>query len=306
MKCYECEREAIILQRYNGLHLCREHFLESVRKRVYSEFRRQVHLQGGEKIAVAYSGGKDSSLTLHLLSDIVRPMRNVSLSAIIVDEGIAGYRDAGLPVARSFCKERGIELVETSMASELGITLDEISKRERTQSACTYCGVFRRKLLNSAARKMKADYVATGLNLDDTAQGILMNIFRGDIEKLARMGPHDEVQEGLVPRLQPLRKIPEKESLLFCMEEGLKFHDAECPYAHEAVRNTYRDIVAKVEDESPGARYSILAGYDSIREALRKSFPPAQLNVCACGEPSMGEKCKACELIGQLRHENNR
>ena len=300
MNCSECGNEAIMLQRYNGIHLCREHFLESVRKRVYSEFRRQVHLRGGEKIAVAFSGGKDSTLTLHLLNEIIMPMRNVSLTAIIVDEGIAGYRDAGLPIARDFCKGIGVDLVETSMATELGTTLDEISQIRRSQSTCSYCGAFRRKLLNSAARRIGANYVATGLNLDDTSQAIVMNIFRGDIEKLARLGPHEEIQKGLVPRLQPLRKIPEKESLLFCLEEGLKFHDDECPYAHEAVRNTYREVVAKVEEESPGTRYSILAGYDSIREMLRKSYPPAQLNVCVCGEPCIGAKCNACELQEQI------
>lgn len=300
MKCSECGKEAIILQRYSGLHLCHEHFLESVRKRVYSEFRRQVHLRGGEKIAVAYSGGKDSTLTLCLMNEIVKPMRNVSLAAIIVDEGIAGYRDTGLPIARDFCKGIGVELVETSMAAELGTTLDSVSKAKRSQSTCTFCGVFRRKLLNAAARRIRANYLATGLNLDDTAQGIVMNVFRGDIEKLARMGPHDVLQEGLIPRLQPLRKIPEKESLLFCIEEGLKFHDAECPYAHEAVRNTYREMVAKVEEESPGTRYSILAGYDSIREALRKSYPPAELKTCACGEPTIGMRCKSCELLEEI------
>jgi len=301
MNCSECGNEAIMLQRYNGLHLCHKHFLESVRKRVYSEFRRQVHLRGGEKIAVAYSGGKDSTLTLHLLSEIIKPMRNVSLTAIIVDEGVAGYRDVGLSVARDFCKGIGVELIETRMADELGTTLDEISKIKRSQSTCSFCGVFRRKLLNSAARRIGANYIATGLNLDDTAQGIVMNMFRGDIEKLARMGPHEKAQEGFVPRLQPLRKIPEKESLLFCMEEGLKFHEAECPYAHEAVRNTYREVVAKVEEESPGTRYSILAGNDSIRETLRKSYPPARLNACACGEPCIGAKCKACELLEQIK-----
>jgi uncharacterized protein (TIGR00269 family) len=301
MNCSECAREAIILLRYNGLHLCSEHFLGSVRKRVYSELRRQVRLRGGERIAVAYSGGKDSTLTLHLLNEIVKPMRDVSLTAIIVDEGIAGYRDVGLPVAREFCSGIGVELIETNMRDELGTTLDEISKMKRSQSTCTFCGVFRRKLMNAAARKIGANYLATGLNLDDTAQGIVMNIFRGDIGKLARMGPHDIIQEGLIPRLQPLRKIPEKESLLFCLEEGLKFHDAECPYAHEAVRNTYREMVSKMEEESPGTRFSILSGYDSIREALRASYPPAELRTCACGEPSINDRCKACELLDEIR-----
>jgi uncharacterized protein (TIGR00269 family) len=282
------------------MHLCREHFIESVRKRVLSDFHNQVHLRGGEKVAVAYSGGKDSSLTLHLMKEILEPMRGVTLTAIIVDEGIAGYRDIGIPVAREFCQSHDVELIETRMKDAFGITLDEISKKNRAQSTCTYCGVLRRKMMNKVAREIRADYLATGLNLDDTAQGIVMNIFRGDVEKLARMGPHDSIQGGLVPRIQPLRKIPEKESLLFCLQEGLRFHDRECPYSHEAARNLFREMIAKMEEEFPGTRHSILSSYDSIRGALRDSYPPAQLNLCSCGEPTMNEKCKSCQLLEGL------
>lgn len=306
MRCSTCKKEAIILQRYNGLHLCKEHFLESVRKRVYSEFQKQVKLRGGEHVAIAYSGGKDSTLALYLTDEILRPMRRVTRSAVIIDEGIAGYRDKGLLIAREFCRELGIELLEVSMSKDLGITLDKIATLRRNQSTCTYCGVFRRKLMNIAARQMNANYLVTGLNLDDTAQGIVMNIFRGDIEKLARMGPHENIQEGLVPRLQPLRRIPEKESLLFCLTEGLTFYDGICPYAHEAVRNRYREMIAMMEEEFPGTRYSILSSYDSIRESLRASFPPIVLNRCACGEPSVGEKCKACQLLDKIGEKGDR
>lgn len=300
MSCSKCAHEAVIYMRYNGTHLCQEHFLESVRKRVYSELRRQVHLSSGERIAVAFSGGKDSSLALYLLTEIIRPMKDMDIHAVLVNEGIAGYRDIGLPQARAFCREVDIDLTEISMSKELGITIDEIVRMDRNQSACTYCGVFRRKLMNAAARELRADYLATGLNLDDTAQGIVMNIFRGDIEKLARMGPHRNVQEGLVPRIQPLRKIPEKESALFCLLEPLEFYNGECPYAPEAVRNAYRKIVTEMEEKSPGTRYSILSGYDTLREALLQSFPPAVLQMCTCGEPTVGSKCKACQLLDEI------
>jgi len=306
MRCSSCKKEALILQRYNGLHLCREHFVESVRKRVYYEFQRQVRLRGGEHVAIAYSGGKDSTLALYLTNEILKPMKRVSRTAIIIDEGIAGYRDKGLPIARKFCEELGVELVEMSMAEHLGTTLDEVAKLPREQSTCTYCGVFRRKLMNMAAKRIGANYLVTGLNLDDTAQGIVMNIFRGDIEKLARMGPHENIQEGLIPRLQPLRRIPEKESLLFCIVEGLTFYDGVCPYSHEAARNIYREMIAKLEEDFPGTRYSILASYDSIREALRAYFPPIELRRCACGEPAVGEKCKACQLLEDIKGKKSR
>lgn len=301
MKCSNCNHEAIIFQRYSGLHLCKDHFTESVRKRVHSEFQKQVRLRGGEHVVMAYSGGKDSTLALYFISEILRPMRNVTLSAVLIDEGISGYRDLGIPMAKEFCKDIGVELEIVKMSERLGVTLDEIAEIMRNLSTCAYCGVFRRKLMNNAARDMRADYLATGLNLDDTAQGIIMNIFRGDVEKLARMGPHENIQKGLVPRLQPLRKIPEKESLLFCLQEGLKFYDGECPYAHEAARNRYREMIARMEEEFPGTRYSILSSLDSMKEALRNCFPPAELNQCACGEPTTNQKCKSCQMIDEIR-----
>lgn len=301
IKCSKCREDSVIFLRYNGTHLCRDHFLESVRKRVYAEFHRQVELKGEERIAVAISGGKDSTLCLRMLSEIVGPMRGIGLNAIMIDEGIEGYRESGIPFVRRLCGELDVDFDIISMKKSLGITMDEIASSPREQSSCTYCGVLRRRLLNASARDIGADFLATGLNLDDTAQGIMMNIFRGDIEKLARMGPHDNIQGGLVPRLQPLRRIPEKESHLFCLLEGIEFYDGICPYANEAVRNLYREAIARIEDDCPGTRYAILSSYDSIRKALQKSCPPIELRQCGCGEPSVGDKCKACQLLEMIR-----
>src|SRR3989475_12737101 len=91
---------------------------------------------------------------------------------------------------------------------------------------CSYCGPFRREALNRAAREVDATYVATGLNLDDTAQSILMNVARGDIEKLARMAPHETRQPALVPRNQPLRMSPEKEAYLHALPSAIGFQEA--------------------------------------------------------------------------------
>lgn len=55
-------------------------------------------------------------------------------------------------------------------------------------AACTFCGGFRRKLINQAGRDVKADLVATGHNLDDEAQTIIINLLRGDVRKLMRVG----------------------------------------------------------------------------------------------------------------------
>ncbi len=140
--------------------------------------------------------------------------------------------------------------------------------------------------------------LATGLNLDDTAQSILMNLARGDVARLARLGPHERVQEGLVPRIQPLRIIPEKESYLYAMLDKIDFYEGECPYSERALRGKYRDIINSLESDSPGTRHALLKSHDAISDALAKSFPPAQLNKCnKCGEPTLNVMCKACNML---------
>ena len=227
--CSKCSKPAVTFIRYSGNHLCEGHFLEFFDKRVKKDMRKQSVFKADTKVAVALSGGKDSTVATWLLDDIISKRRDMELHAITVDEGIEGYRPESLKMAKEFCESRDIPHHVVTFKDTVGWTMDEIAKQDPETIPCTYCGVFRRKALNSKAREIGADYLATGLNLDDTAQSVLMNFARGDIEKLARMGPHTKVQRDLIPRIQPLRTIPEKEVYLFSMLKGIKIHNAECP-----------------------------------------------------------------------------
>jgi uncharacterized protein (TIGR00269 family) len=300
--CDKCRKKPVILIRYSGAHLCVDHFCEFVEKRVKHEIRRQMKLTGHERVAVAVSGGKDSTVVLHLVHKILGARRDLHICAITVDEGISGYRESSIPIVAEQCRSIGVEHIVVSFEDLFGITMDEIAMQQRSLATCSYCGVLRRAAMNRAARRWQASYIATGLNLDDTAQSILMNFSRGDVERLARLGPHKRVQKDLVPRIQPLRMIPESETTLYALVNGLKFHDLECPYAPEALRNVYRSVVAQLEDKCPGTRHSILRSYDEILPALDKTHASATLRSCACGEPTMSKKCKACELIDSLNY----
>ncbi len=298
--CDKCNRRSVSFIRYSGAHLCREHFFDFVEKRVKHELRRQVTLGGRERIAIAVSGGKDSTVALHLSARMLGAVRGLELAAITVDEGITGYRPSSIPIVRSNCDLLGIEHIVVSFEDLFGMTMDSIAAKNRELATCGYCGVLRRAAMNRAARAWKATHLVTGLNLDDSAQSIMMNFARGDVERLARLGPHRSVQPGLVPRLQPLRTIPESETTLYAMLKGYRYHDLECPYASEALRNDYRGVLADLEDKHPGTRHSILRSYDDLRPALERCFPPAVLKKCSCGEPAVSGKCKACELLGSL------
>jgi uncharacterized protein (TIGR00269 family) len=298
--CDKCNRKAVAFIRYSGAHLCKGHFCEFVEKRAKHELRRQLGLKGGERIAVAVSGGKDSTVALELVSKILGARRSLALSAITVDEGIAVYRPSSIPIVKENCRRLGIEHLVVSFEELFGTTMDRIAKEKRDLATCGYCGVLRRAAMNRAARGWGATHLATGLNLDDTAQSIMMNFMRGDVERLARLGPHRRIQPGLVPRIQPLRTIPESESTMYALLKKLRFHDLECPYAPEAIRNDFREAITKLEDKYPGTRHAILRSYDEILPSLEKTFEPSALKTCACGEPMVYQRCKACELIRSL------
>ncbi|HUR67827.1 MAG TPA: TIGR00269 family protein [Candidatus Thermoplasmatota archaeon] len=296
-----CGREAVYFARYSGQHLCPEHFTEFVERRVRRELRKQGPFKRG-RIAVALSGGKDSVVTLRLMHEIFRDNPAVELSAVTIDEGIASYRPPSIVVAAEHCKEIGVEHLVLSYEETAGVTMDSVVQHPaRTMMPCAYCGVMRRRNLNEAAKRAGAGHLATGHNLDDVAQTILMNHLKGDVDRLAKMGPHrpEHVQPGLIPRILPLRLIPEREVALYAILRCWSYHDGECPYAQDATRGRYRDLLLQLEEESPGTRHALVSGYDQLAPLLGSGAKA--LRACErCGEPCSGATCRACELIGSV------
>jgi uncharacterized protein (TIGR00269 family) len=297
VQCLKCKKPAVTFIRYSGAHLCRKHFLEFVERRVKKDIKKQGRTTNDTTIGIALSGGKDSTAALYFIHDIFSKRPDVTLYAITVDEGIKGYRDESLPVARKNCKKLGIEHHVVRFQEAIGTTMDVIGSLHDKLGECSYCGVFRRFCLNTKAKELGVDKLVTGHNLDDMAQSILMNFVNGDMQKLARLGPHTRIQPGLVPRLLPLRTIPEKEVMLYTMLRHIEFHNAECPYSIRAMRGSFRDIIDDLEENTPGTRHSILNSYENIKDLLLQQYPPVKLSSCpTCGEPTSQKQCKTCLL----------
>ncbi len=301
MFCSKCSERAVVSQRYSGLHLCQNHFLEDFERRVAETIQKNAMIRDGEKIAVAVSGGKDSTALLLSLHRVLAG-RDVELVAITVDEGIAGYRDDTIEAARAIADRLGIRQEIVSFREEFGYNLDEMVQGKNV-APCTFCGVFRKNALNRTAKILGADRVATGHNLDDEAQSIMMNYLKGDIERLMRFRPR-RAQAGLVPRIKPLREIPEKETALYCMVNGVFTESRECPYADLSLRSDVRDMMNSLESQFPGTKQSTLQGFEKIAEMAKTKGRWAQidLGVCReCGEPCVKDLCKACELLERLK-----
>jgi uncharacterized protein (TIGR00269 family) len=295
VQCSQCDRPAIIDQPYRGEHLCDRHFDRSVVERARREFHRQMPRFPGGTLAVALSGGKDSSAALLLTEAYFRRRPNVRIVAITVDEGIRGYRSGTLKAAQELTHRLSVEHRVVRAETELGTTTDRSARELPGTVPCSFCGVWRRTLLNRAARDLGADALVLGFNLDDLAQTILMNLVRGDLARLPRMAPHRIRQRGLVPRIVPLARVPEREVYLFARERGLPFDHGECPYADRASRNLFRETVFRLEEALPGTRQSLLRTQEQLVDRLLADHGAgAPVRCRACGEPSSEELCRSC------------
>ena len=299
VRCSSCAAEAVIDQPYRGTHLCPAHFRESVDERVRREMHRQLPRFGGGTVAVALSGGKDSGVALALTHRYFRRRPTVRVVAISVDEGIQGYRAGTLRAAQALTTALGVEHTVVSARDAIGTTIDRTVADLPGTIPCSFCGVWRRQLLNRAARGVGADALVLGFNLDDLAQTVLMNLVHGDLDRLVRMAPHRVRQPGLVPRVAPLARVPEREVYLYARLKGIPFDHGECPHAGRAARNLFREMVWQLEEAQPGTRQSLLRTHDRLvtRFLADEAALVAPHRCRACGEPSTGDLCRACEYL---------
>lgn len=266
--------------------LCEEHFCEHVELVVRETVERYGLFTRDDRVCVAASGGKDSSVALHVLQAL-----GYRVEALAVDEGIAGYRESTLACLRSLCDERGIPLRVVSFAEEVGAPLDDLVKGRRP---CSVCGVFRRSLLNKHAKG--CDVLVTGHNLDDESQSVLMNLVKASGGRLRRGYLRSPSAEGFVPRVKPLARLSEREVLAYAFLQGLPSSSGVCPYARSSLRFRVRDVLDEYEAARPGMKRSLADA------ALRVSAPVASsFSACpVCGGPAAGGVCRACSLREEL------
>jgi uncharacterized protein (TIGR00269 family) len=310
MVCSRCKKkEAAIDLPYANEIVCESCFTEFFERRVRKTIRRNELLDPKDKTAVALSGGKDSMTVLTILKSVAHKAPKSSLFAIMIDEGVPGYRDELVKRGAKYCKELGVDYHIFSFKEELGMTVIEMAKKVEKLGynllPCSYCGVFRRQLLNSKARELGATKIATGHNLDDECETALMNFLRGDITQIARGGARVGAlrDKSFVPRIKPLRDTPEKEVALYAKIKKIPIVAGKCPYSRDSFRTAINKVTLQLEKKYPCMPFQILSSIDQLMPILREPIEKsgAKLGFCDdCGEVSSGSACMFCEMKKKL------
>jgi uncharacterized protein (TIGR00269 family) len=302
VSCSKCGGSAAVYLPYGNENLCKKHFVESFEKRVRRTVREFDMIRKGDRIGAVVYGGSDSASMLYTLKDICDSMR-VELVAVSVDEGIRGYCEATIKVARENCKKLGVKHKTLYFKKEMGITADEIARKVRS-GVCSYCEVFRDWILNKAAREMSLTKLAVGDNLDDELQSMLVSFLGKEPLRLAQPCSGGVAEHKLlVDRIKPLMKIPEREIAVYSTIKNMSTKPGRCPYAHEAFRDEVKAFLNETEEKFPGAKFGAFNSFMGMRGALGEKFnaDETQLICKECGEPSSKEICVRCQMLKELR-----
>ncbi len=302
-----CPAEAKITLAYGPHHYCAEHFMDFFEHRVTKTVRKFKLLKRGEKVGIGVSGGKDSLALAYLLGKYYA--KSNELLALMIDEGIEGYRDAALKVAKKYCDEWKIPYQVVKLKDRFGYSttdvVGKINAKPSIGTSCAFCGSFRRTVMNEFAVREKCDKFATGHNLDDEAQSVLMNLFSNQMAKMAWLGPMAGAAAGFtgeglfVKRIKPLYECPEKEIIAFDAFKGIEHYSEECcPFSWMAKRNHVREMLNNLEDQFPGTKFSTVKWLQELKPYLQDFKPEGKLRKCAeCGNPTGTKICRPCMQV---------
>ncbi len=304
MACRKCSEKPVICLPNNSAKLCRSCFIKYFEKKVKKTVAEYKLIEKNDHIAVAASGGKDSTTLIYLIKKIIKDRRDIKLTAVAIDEGIHDYRDKNLEFLKNFCKEHKIELKIYSYKNEFGKSLDEILKTYKG-IPCSICGVLRRYLLNKKSKELKATKLATGHNLDDESQSIIMNYFRDNMKISARLGPITGIvkDKRFIPRIKPFYFLTEKEVAAYAFLKGFMHEFTECPHSSEAYRGSIRDMLNEFEAKYQGTKHSIINSFIEILPSLKEKYKKEdhEIKSCSvCGEPCSQDTCKACQFVKEV------
>ncbi len=209
------------------------------------------HLKSGAHLRVAFSGGVDSVVLLHLLAQLA-PRFPFTLSALHVHHGLSPRADAWAAFCLDLCARLAIpcEVAHVKVPRKSAQGLEAAARQARYAALC----------------KPGADAVALAHHLDDQAETVLFQLLRGGEPRALAAMPEARVHEGML-LLRPLLNVPKSELVAYARRHRLDWVEDDSNLDTALSRNALRrDILPLLEKHFPDYRVRLAAAARRMRE----------------------------------------
>jgi tRNA 2-thiocytidine biosynthesis protein TtcA len=208
-------------------------------------------VEGGDRIMVAVSGGKDSYTLLHVLMRLrERAPVSFELVAVNLDQGQPGY--PADVVERHF---RAVGVPYRMLRADTYSVVRRLVPEGKT--TCPVCSRLRRGVLYNAAVELRCNKIALGHHRDDLVETLLLSaLYAG---RLKSMPPRLRADDGRNVVIRPLCYAAEEDIAAF--SEAMAFPIVPCDLCGSQPnlrRKRVKQLLADLSREHPAVKGNLL------------------------------------------------
>ncbi|XXD78918.1 tRNA lysidine(34) synthetase TilS [Pseudomonas sp. Z5-35] len=202
---------------------------------------------------IAFSGGLDSTVLLHLLVSLAKNQTLPALSAIHVHHGLQAVADAWPDHCRRVCEALGVPLQVVSVQVRPGASVERAARDARY-------GAF-------IAATHDNDVLLTAQHRDDQAETLLFRLLRGaGVRGLSAMPRQRPLGQGYL--LRPLLDVSRAELQTYAALQGLSWVEDPSNDDHRYARNYLRQrVFPALTEQWPQASMTLARSAAHLSEA---------------------------------------
>lgn len=184
-----------------------------------------------DRIGVAVSGGKDSMCLLHYLHSISKE-RGFECIAITIDHSLRETSAADAEFVVNYCNKHGIKVYMYKVNAQR-LSQDKGLSIEAAARECRF------RIFKALINKKVINKIALGHHLQDQAETILLNIFRGS--GITGASGMDVVRDKVYMR--PLLNTSKSEIMAYINTNDIPYVEDETNESNDFSRNYIRNII---------------------------------------------------------------